>query len=143
MLPGFDARGQLPPGIHLFRWSEFEAAFGYNDRRQALITGMRMALLNLKQAGCLTAYIDGSFVSQKPDPGDYDGCWDMTNVDTRQVDPVLLDISGKRYPQKLQYGGEMFPVRLGVDDSMLGYFQRDRDGNAKGIAMIRLGDLDD
>ena len=143
MLPGFDGRGQLPPGIHLAGWSEFESAFGYNKTRRDLIKGMRMALLNLKRAGCLTAYIDGSFVTQKIEPGDYDGCWDMANVDRLLVDPVLLDISGTRYFQKRKYMGEMFPITLGGDDSMLGYFQLDRNGGAKGIVMIRLGDLDD
>ena len=37
----------------------------------------------------------------------------------------------------------MFPVRPGAEDSMPRYFQLDRDDNAKGIAMICLGDLDD
>lgn len=143
MLPGFNAKGQLPPGIHLVGWPEFESAFGYNKTRRDLIKGMRMALLNLKRAGCLTAYIDGSFVTRKHKPGDYDGCWDMANVDKLLVDPVLLDVSGTRHPQKRKYMGEMFPVILGEDDSILGYFQLDREGDAKGIVMICLGDLHD
>ena len=142
-MPRFDAKGQLPPGIHMSRWSEFKAAFGYNQKRQELIEGMHLALLNLKRAGCLVAYIDGSFVTQKPEPGDYDGCWDRAHVDELLVDPVLLDMSGGRHPQKRKYGGEMFPVRPGVKDFMLRYFQIDRDENAKGIVMICLGDLDD
>ena len=28
---GFDARAQLPPGVHLVGWPEFKAAFGYGD----------------------------------------------------------------------------------------------------------------
>ena len=144
MVPRFDARGHLPPGIHPLGWREFGAAFGYNEWRRILIRGLRTALLNLKRAGCLTVYIDGSFVTQKRYPGDYDGCWDTANVDKRRVDPVLLDASGSRGPQKRRYGGEMFPVSPGEGDArMLSYFQTDRAGNAKGIVMIRLGDLDD
>ena len=143
MLPRFDAKGQLPPGIHSVGWSEFKAAFGYNEKRRDLIKGMREALLNLKRAGCLTAYIDGSFITRKRKPVDYDGCWDQDNVNKLLVDPVLLDISHNRYHQKLKYMGEMFPVILDDKGSMLEFFQRDREGDAKGIAMICLGDLDD
>lgn len=143
MLPRFDAKGQLPPGIHSVGWSEFKAAFGYNEKRQELIKGMYLALLNLKRAGCLTVYIDGSFVTQKPDPGDYDGCWDKDNVDEILLDPILLDTSGDTYHQKRKYMGEMFPIRHGVDDGMLWYFQLDREDDDKGIVMICLGDLDD
>ena len=142
-MPRFDAKGQLPPGIHSVGWSEFKAAFGYNKKRRELIKGMHLALLNLKRAGCLTAYIDGSFVTQKPEPGDYDGCWDRDNVDELLLDPVLLSTSGDRYPQKRKYMGEMFPIRHGADDFMLWYFQLDREDDEKGIVMICLGDLDD
>lgn len=144
MMPRFDERGQLPPGIHRLAWSEFTSAFGYNDWRRALIRGMRKALANLKRAGCLTVYIDGSFVTRKPYPGDYDGCWDADNVDEDLVDPVLLDMSGRRRLQKWIYGGEMFPLRPAAGAlTMLEYFQRDKRGNAKGIVMVCLGDLDD
>ena len=144
MMPKFDERGQLPPGIHRLAWPEFASAFGYNDWRRALIKGMRRALANLKRAGCLAVYINGSFVTRRPYPHDYDGCWDADNVDEDLVDPVLLDTSGGRRRQKLTYGGEMFPLRPAAGGhAMLEYFQRDRYGNAKGIVMVRLGDLDD
>ena len=39
MLPGFDERGHLPPGVHLLGWTEFKAAFGYNRKRRELIEG--------------------------------------------------------------------------------------------------------
>ena len=71
MMPKFDERGQLPPGIHRLAWPEFASAFGYNDWRRALIKGMRRALANLKRAGCLAVYIDGSFVTRRPYPHDY------------------------------------------------------------------------
>ena len=145
-MPKFDERGQLPPGIHRLAWSEFASAFGYNDWRRILIGGLRRALANLKRAGCLTVYINGSFVTRKPYPADYDGCWDAANVDKDLVDPVLYDTSGARRSQKLMYKGEMFPLRPCADPdapSMLDYFQRDRHGNAKGIVMVDLGDFDD
>jgi hypothetical protein len=34
------------------------------------MSGLRKAMEQLKIAGCRTIYIDGSFVTIKPDPGD-------------------------------------------------------------------------
>jgi len=34
---------------------------------------MKRMLLSLKSAGCKTAFINGSFVTTKDEPGDYDG----------------------------------------------------------------------
>lgn len=144
MLPKFDERGQLPPGMHRLAWSEFVSAFGYNDWRRILVKGLRKALADLKRAGRMAVFINGSFVTRKPCPADCDGCWDAANVDKGLVDPVLYDTSGTRRSQKLMYKGEMFPLRPGTPSpSILDYFQRDRGGNAKGIVMMDLGDLDD
>ena len=143
-MPGFDERGHLPPGVHLLGWHEFKAAFGYNPKRRELIEGMHLALLNLKRAGCLVAYIDGSFVTQKSRPSDYDGCWETANVDKSLADPILFDVSHGRDLQKMVYGGEMFPEDPDPDGwSALEYFQTDVLGSAKGIIVIRLGDLVD
>ena len=109
MLPGFDERGHLPPGIHLLAWPGFKAAFGYNDQMRDLVEGMRMALLNLKRAGCPTACIDGSLVTQKSHPAGYDGCWEPADVDMPLAGPALFDISHGRHLQKLLYKGELFP----------------------------------
>ena len=144
MLPGFDERGHLPPGMRLPAWPEFKAAFGRNDQMRDLIDGMHMALPNLKRAGCLAAYIDGSFVTQKSHPADYGGCWEPANVDMPLAGPALFDSSHGRHLQKLLYKGELFPEIPNPDgESAPEYFQTDMLGNAKGIVMIRLGDLDD
>ena len=42
-------------------------------------------------AGCRRAYVDGSFVTAKEVPGDFDGCWEAEDVDPDALDPVLLD----------------------------------------------------
>ena len=39
MLPKFDERGQLQPGMRRLARSEFASAFGHNDRRRMLIGG--------------------------------------------------------------------------------------------------------
>ena len=35
----------------------------------------------LKAGGCRTIYINGSFFTIKPNPGDFDACWDREDVD--------------------------------------------------------------
>lgn len=75
-----------------------------------LLLGLREALGLLADAGCRTAYLDGSFVSAKEVPGDFDVCWDVTGVDPDLLDPVFFDFSASRRAQKMRFGGELFPA---------------------------------
>ena len=96
----------------------------------------------LKQAGCRRVYIDGSFVTAKPMPNDYDGCWDTDGVDPDLLDPVLLDFSAGRAAQKAAFGGELFPtsgMEAGTGKTWLEFFQVDRDtGKPKGLVLLDL-----
>ena len=91
------------------------------------------------------AYVDGSFISAKELPGDFDGCWEVDGVDLTLLDPVLMTFAQRRAAQKQKYGGELFPADWAADahgTSFLLFFQRDRASNrAKGIIAIDLGDL--
>lgn len=113
-----------------------------------LLAGMKRMLLSLKRAGGKTAFINGSFVTTKEEPGDYDGCWARSGVDLaflKNNDPVLLDFKNKRAAQKLKYGGEMFPAEMVEGQSgqiFLEFFTRDKNtGDPKGIIEIDLGGL--
>lgn len=142
MIPPFDRRGNLPPGIHKADWNELEARLGGSPRRWALLAGLREALECLRRAGCRTAYLDGSFVTTKAEPGDFDACWELTGVDLDAVDPVLLDFFEDRRARKERFGGELFPVDMAADllgTRFLDYFQRERiTGLAKGVVQIDL-----
>jgi hypothetical protein len=103
-----------------------------------------MALDSLKRAGCKTVYLDGSFVTSKQVPNDFDGCWDVDGVNPNLVDPVLLDFTNGRAAQKAKFFGELFPVQIqgGPSITFLNFFQRDRDtGETKGIIAINLQEL--
>jgi hypothetical protein len=148
MIPDFDADGNLPPGRHRGSWKEFEKRFGTSLRRRELLAGMKRMLLSLREAGCRQIFMDGSFVSSKENPDDYDGCWDRAGMDLwslQKRDPVLLDFSNKRLGQKLKYGGEMFPADLIEASSgviFLEFLERDKNtGDQKGIVEIDLGEL--
>lgn len=145
MIPQLGANGLLPPGVHWADWDELVDRFGSTPWRQHLITGLEAALENLKGAGCLTVYIDGSFVTSKTRPNDYDGCWDEAGVDPLALDPALLTFDPGRTTQKATFMGELFPASIIADAdglSFLEFFQKDKEtGRAKGIVAIDLGGL--
>ena len=142
MIPDFDADGLLPQGVHWASWDELVHRFGNNSRRQRLIVGLKAALENLKSSGCQTVYINGSFVTLKESPNDYDGCWEEAGVDPSLLDPVLLTFDPGRASQKAKYMGELFPASIIADTdglSFLEFFQTDKDtGRTKGIVAIDL-----
>lgn len=142
MIPNFTPAGQLPQGIHPATWAEIQARFGTTGHRRTLLRGLKRALENLKAAGVQTVYLDGSFVTNKNTPSDFDACWDPFGVDGTLIDPVLLTFTNKRAAQKAKYGGELFPADTPADlagSTFLAYFQRDKEtGNPKGIISIDL-----
>jgi len=142
-IPIFDTdTGALPPGIHVATWAEITGRFGGTPRRLKLLAGLRRACDSLRQAGCSRVYLDGSFVTSKEEPNDFDGCWSAQGVDASKLDPALLDFTGKRDVQKAAFGGELFPAEFAVGTfggRFLDFFQQDREGRPKGIVAIDLG----
>ena len=145
MIPPFDADGLLPAGIHWSDWDEFSDRFGRTPWRRRLAAGLRAALENLAGADCSVVYINGSFVTSKDVPNDYDACWEEAGVDPTVLDPVLLTFDPGRVTQKAKYMGELFPASsiAGVDGfSFREFFQTDKNtGLPKGIVAIDLGGL--
>ena len=143
--PLHQTTGNLPPGVHEATWGELVARYGSTPHRLALLSGLKAALDALRAAGCRRAYIDGSFVSAKERPADFDACWEVDGVDLARLDPVLMTFANRRAAQKRKYGGELFPADWPADahgTSFLLFFQRDRaSGRPKGIIAIDLGEL--
>ncbi len=94
----------------------------------------------LRLAGCSTIYLDGSYVTGKPKPGDFDACWDPSGVDPAKLDPVFLQFSNGRAAQKAAFKGEFFPSSMlcaDVGQAFVDFFQKDRfTGKQKGIISI-------
>ena len=101
---------------------------------------------NLKDAGCRTVYVDGSFVTAKEVPNDFDACWEEAGVNPFILDPALLTFDPGRITQKAKYLGELFPASAIANTdgfSFLEFFQTDREtGRRKGIIAIDLGGLE-
>ena len=91
--------GNLPPGEHLAEWVDVVDRFGTTPWRRQLLEGLARALRDLRAAGCKRAYIDGSFITTKEHPGDFDACWDLDGVDFDVIDEVLLTFDTGRRAQ--------------------------------------------
>jgi hypothetical protein len=149
VIPPFDPdTGNLPPGVHEATWDQLVARYGYTSHRLALLAGLKAALDALRQGGCERAYVNGSFVTDKTVPNDFDACWEMRRVDfdlLDRIDPVLLDWSKRRAAQKAKFGGELFMAESAADPwgtPYLDFFQHDRStGQPKGILAIDLRSL--
>jgi len=142
VLPSLNKDGNLPSGIHWAEWPELGNHFGSNPHRRRLLSGLEQGLKALKRANCRTVYVDGSFVTSKEFPEDFDACWDTTGIDSNLLDPVFLDFSRRRAAQKARFGGEFFPAQTpaGVSGrTFLEFFQIDKvTGDPKGIVALDL-----
>jgi hypothetical protein len=139
VLPDFTPAGVLPVGVHKADWDELVGRFGTNERRRVLVGGLRTACMTLAAAGCSQLWVDGSFVTDKERPGDYDACWDWFGVDPQKLDPVLTDYSpAGRAAIRAKYLGDVLiaGIELGSGLSFVEFFQRTRDGGVKGIVLI-------
>jgi hypothetical protein len=134
--------GALPPGIHEASWEEFILRYGYNRPRRHLLRGLEQVIADLRAAGCRRIYVDGSFIMDKPEPGDFDCCWEEVGVSDELLPNEFFDIHPPRRAQLDRYGGEIFPAHWAADlqgTSYVRYFQRDtRTGLRKGIIAINL-----
>ena len=141
-IPTLQGNGELPPGEHPATVDDVEAVFGSSiGRRRLLMRGLRVAIANFELSGVRMFWLNGSFTTDKNEPNDIDGCWEYTpNVDIKRLDPVFL---GPRKAMKEKYGLDFFISNIAESESGLPFpefFQVNREGEPKGIIVIRLGD---
>ncbi len=141
----YQPNGNLKIGIHLVTWEELEKEYSINQRRKDLLEGLKLLIADLKECGCTVLYLDGSFVTKKINPGDYDALWLDYN---EQHQLIKLDSSfqtlleGSREDQIFKYRGEIRGAFTEPDysgKSYLQFFQRDKtDGSKKGILQLNI-----
>jgi hypothetical protein len=149
LIAAFDpATGALPPGDHLATLEEIEARFGFTPRRLWLLDGLRRAVRAFWAAGIEEIFIDGSFCTEKPDPGDIDGYWVEPDAGVYdRIDPFWIDfemisiphLRKRKWRMWLDYGVEFFihPAMqarpaVGFPD----FFRQDRAGQPRGLIRI-------
>jgi len=86
-------------------------------------------------------WLNGSFVTAKEEPGDFDCVWSTAGVDRVRLEslgPELVDLSDHRATQKRRFGGEFLPnvTEASTGRQFAEFFQTDRDGTAKGIVIL-------
>lgn len=142
MIPDFEVTsGNLPPGVHWATWEEINVRYGINDTRRKQLRGLKAAMDELKRCGCNTLLLDGSFVTNKPEPGDFDALWLREGVNFSILDPIIRSEMAPRKAQKEKYFGEMLSVssiQIKYNLGLVRFFQTDRSNNRKGIIAIDL-----
>lgn len=73
MLPPFDDRGNLPPGVHRCSVEELAQRFGHGSpERQVEMSELREFFHWCRRAGILRVLVNGSFTTAKKSPNDAD-----------------------------------------------------------------------
>ena len=130
-IPAFLDTGLLPVGVHVVEdISEVESVLAWNDRRKLLVKGLR-DFVSRELALCahgLELCVDGSFVTNKPVPGDIDICICVSSEDFDSrgalVDLIKRD-GGKNGRVRATYGVEpVIGLSWLASRDHLSYFQR-------------------
>lgn len=133
----------MPTGIHPAKWNELVEKFGFNDHRLNLLERLIKGLSLLQRYGCTEVCIDGSFVTSKPFPNDVDVCYDNTQMNWKKFikeHPEFNDNKNGSKIQKEKYQSEFYAYNA-FEDSILQFFQFDRDRNPKGIVKLILNEV--
>ncbi len=133
--------GYLPCGLHRMPIRDFEKLFGWNEWRRFLLMGLSKAFHQLEAAGCRQLIVDGSFVSAKEAPHDWDAAYDTQGMRMEALDPVLRRYEDGRRAMNAKYFGDLFPwdESSGEAGPYLEFFRTDREGVPKGVVLFDLG----
>lgn len=139
-LPAFDSDGNLPPGIYLSSLHDIKIRFATTPKRIVLFEGLFKAIENLKNAGVVYVFIDGSFTTNKTEPNDIDGCWVPNKwIDTAVLDPVFTDRNPPRQKMRDKYGVDFLIAGVDVGDNnqpIANFFQKSREDQPKGVILL-------
>ena len=135
----FNGDGVLDPGIYKMTWKEFYNSFSFSKRRKELLEGLEKVVAILREIRATHIYIDGSFVTDKVNPNDWDACFDSSI-------PVINNLLCK-YPfkdtkiQKKLYKGELFYAKSIADEygnTYFDFFQQKKGNSAIKKGMVEL-----
>ncbi len=130
----------LPEGIWKTTLEHIKLKLLFSERRIELFDGLMLCLIDLKEVGCKTVFIDGSFVTNKEDPTDIDVAyspfggfsWDKLS----ELHPVFLKSRDER---KRKYNCDIFDAYSEADNNQTIF--RDFYQKIEGIKNIKKGIL--
>ena len=136
------------PEIIRPRWSRSGSASASRPVVDGLLKGLRAAVEASCAAGVQDSYIDGSFCTETPDPGDIDGYWVDPDEDVYdRIDPYWIDFDlvfvplVRKWKWRMwgDYGVEFFIHPAMQATPELGFpefFRQDRDGQPRGLIQV-------
>lgn len=145
-IPPLNEDGLLPAGVHDCTLEEIGACFGrfvVSERRMRLFAKLRELIEEERRAGLAVAVIvDGSFVTDKPEPGDIDLVIVLPSAYNRatEVPPFLYNATSARVLRR-RYSFDVFVLDEAEPDygAKLDFFQRVKLSTArKGVLRIKL-----
>ena len=141
MIPELTGEGMLPPGRHEATVEEIRRRFGSGNLvRSRLMKGLDAVLRMARKVGADLLYLDGSFVTDKKEPGDWDAVL-LLPAGARIWSKEAIALADRPDVRK-RYDGDLFTVSE-EDTEVLahyveGVFVHDRNGRAKGLVVLRL-----
>lgn len=140
-MPDLSREGLLPPGLYDATLGEVRRRFGRsNTARLRLMKGLSAVVRMGRRAGALCLVLNGSFVTAKREPEDWDGVM-VFPAGTDAASPETLALAD-RERMKDGYGADLFLVfendRDLLDHFVSEVFGQDRRGRPKGLVRIRL-----
>ena len=139
MLPELTADGDLPAGVHVANWREFEFRFGGSSPRRLWLSSRLRTLVELATSpGKLRrVFVWGSFVTAKPAPRDLDILLIMDeNFEVDRIAGPAQEVFDSMRA-KLLFESDVFWARASIGDEVLGLwldtYQTSRSFRKRGI----------
>ena len=135
MIPPFDDRGYLPPGVHPASLEEIEARFGLESEvRHVQMESIRWLVAIARRAGIVRLVLNGSFATDVCEPNDVD-CVLLLGPDaSRRSDAEAELVSGLPFLQIDLVEQRDFDIMVDV------VFATDRAAVPKGMMEVILWD---
>jgi len=142
MIPDFREDGYLPEGLHLATDAEFTFRFGTaTNKRKRLILRLRRWIELARFVNADRLFVDGSFVTSKPEPEDVDAVIWLPEDFSRQVTHGNREAIELETMLLTRRPEEIFAAEDRRDwDEWLEFFSRTResDRRRKGLVEIEL-----
>jgi hypothetical protein len=131
VIPPFDERGCLPPGIHLATLAEVLSRCGNGSaEREAQAESLTWLVALCRKAGIIRLVLNGSFVTDVPSPNDVD-CVLLQGPAYDDESPEAAELGrGLPFLELKIVEGEEFSLYLDI------IFGTDRHGRPKGVVEV-------
>jgi len=142
-LPPFRADGWLPSGHHAATWEDVFVRFGgTQENRRALLTErLRQLCDDLRACGVTgTLLLDGSYISAKAEPGDFDLLLIApANIQVQKdANPSLTDLLDAEASERRGYSLFYIPENSPAREMLRGLWNVSKEGVEKGVVEVQL-----